>query len=153
MAHSTLHLQRQRCEVHKKIFLEAPKCHFQHDLAKLERRLEVNGLCRHYEKHITGLHFTTSTQTSVCLPTDQMISFSNGPSSLILCTLQKHHWHLTKRQRRKWCPQTHFPGGSHFLPFLTVINIWPNISVLSLSNPLIKIFRYLEVLKGLYFGV
>lgn len=98
MAYSTLHLQRQCCEVHKKIFLEALKCHFQHDLAKLERGLEVNGLCRHYEKHITELHFTTSKPTSVCLPPDQMIALSNGPSSLILYTLQKHHWHLTKRQ-------------------------------------------------------
>lgn len=88
MAFGTVHLHY--CEMHKEIFLEALKCHFQHDLAKLEGRLEVNGLCRHYEKHIT-VTFHNLTQTSVCLPTDQIIALSNGPSSLILYTLQKHH--------------------------------------------------------------
>lgn len=112
MAYSTLHLQRQCCEVHKKIFLEALKSHFQHDLvfAKLKRRLEVNGLYQYYEKSLE-LHFTDSPQTSICLPTDQTIALSNDPSSLLLYCSQKYHWHLFKRQGRKLCPQTHFPGG------------------------------------------
>lgn len=75
MAHSTLHLQRQCCEVHKKIFLEALKNHLQHDrvFSKLKRRLKVNGLYRYYEKPLQSyISQTLCKHLSVYLLTKQL---------------------------------------------------------------------------------